>query len=201
MKLLFMVLGLGLSLSINVSAKTLEDNLALCQDCHGESGISQSSDIPIIAGFSDIAIIDMMTAYRDLKRTAIMSKFRSGDTSRPETSMNEITENMSDEEIEALATHYSELPFIAAKQPFDGEKAAIGAKIHKTKCFRCHEDGGSSKDDDVGLLAGQWSEYLRTAINNFLEEKRETDPKMLKALKSLSDQEVDALLNYWASQQ
>lgn len=182
-------------------AKPLEENIAYCESCHGQDGISQEDDIPIIAGLSDIAISDILNAYRDDTRSAIDSKFRHSDTSRPETNMNEITKNLDGEEIEALAEYYSNKDFVAAKQSFDPDKAAIGAKIHKVQCTKCHEDGGSSSDDDVGILAGQWTPYLRTALTNFRSGKRQTEDKMLKLVKKLSAEELDALLNYWASQQ
>lgn len=184
-----------------VYGKSVEENVVFCLDCHGQGGISQEADIPTIAGFSDFALSDILTAYRNGSRSAISSKFRHGDTSRPETDMNKIAKALTDEEIEALALHYSKKPFVPAKQPYDTEKAAIGARIHKVQCTKCHEDGGSSQDDDIGILAGQWTPYLRTAIKNFRSDKRETEAKMLKLIKRLSDEEIEALLNFWASQQ
>ncbi len=182
-------------------AQSLQETITFCEECHGKGGVSTESDIPTIVGFSDTAISDILLAYQDDTRAAISSKFRFGDTTRPETNMNEITKELSEEEIEALALHYSEGTFVPATQPFDAGKAAIGAKIHKVQCAKCHEEGGTSRDDDVGILAGQWSPYLRTALKNFRSDKRETEPKMLKLVKKLSDDEIDALVHYWASQQ
>lgn len=185
----------------NLQAKTLDELVAYCEDCHGKGGISTESDVPTIAGFSDVAITDILTAYADDSRSAITSKYRFGDTSRPETDMTIIAKELTAEQIEQLAGYYSEKDFVAAKQSFDPQKAATGAKIHKVQCAKCHEEGGSSADDDVGLLAGQWTPYLQAAIKNFRTDVRDTEEKMLKLVKELSDQEIDALLNYWASQQ
>jgi sulfide dehydrogenase cytochrome subunit len=201
MKLSVVLLAASLGLAGTLHAKTLEENVVFCEECHGPGGISEESDVPNMAGLSDIAISDILMVYRDGSRTAISSKFRYGDTSRPETNMNEIAEKLSDEEIEALAVYYSEKEWQPVSQPFDAELAKKGAKIHKVQCAKCHEDGGSSRDDDVGILAGQWTPYLRTALTNFRNDKRETEPKMLKLVKKLSDDEIEALLNYWASQQ
>lgn len=184
-----------------VQAQSFEETLAFCEDCHGKGGVSQESDIPTISGFSDIAISDILLAYQDGSRTAISSKFRAGDTSRPETDMGKITKELSEALIEQLAAHYSSKEFVSSKQPFDPELAANGAKIHKVECTKCHEDGGSSPDDDVGLLAGQWTPYLRTALTNFRNDTRDTEPKMLKLVKGLKDSEIESLLHYWASQQ
>lgn len=184
-----------------VHAKSLEETVAFCEECHGKGGVSKETDIPTIAGFSGVAYTDILKAYKDGTRSAISSRFRSGDTSRPETNMNEIAKKLTPDEIKKLSAHYSAKSFVPTAQSFDAAKAAIGAKIHKAQCFKCHEDGGSSRDDDVGILAGQWSPYLRTALKNFRSDKRDTDPKMLEVVKKLSDAEIEALLNYWASQQ
>ncbi|MEH6469856.1 MAG: c-type cytochrome [Halopseudomonas sp.] len=201
MKARLIALVSAVCISSAVQARSFEETLAFCEDCHGEGGVSQESDVPTMAGFSDIAISDILIAYRDGSRSAISSKFRGGDTSRSETNMNEITKEMSDAEIEQLAEHYSSKTFVPSKQTFDPALAANGFKIHKVQCTKCHEDGGTSRDDDVGLLAGQWSPYLRTALTNFRNDKRETEPKMLKLVKKLDDSEIESLLNYWASQQ
>lgn len=182
-------------------AKSLDETIAFCDECHGKGGVSKESDVPTIAGFSSVAITDILNAYKNDSRSAVSSKFRAGDTSRPETSMKDITKKLTADEIKKLAAHFSAQTFVPAKQPFDAAKAASGAKIHKTQCFKCHENGGSSKDDDVGILAGQWSPYLRTAIQNFRSGKRQTDQKMFDLVKKLSESEIDALVHYWASQQ
>jgi len=195
------VWAVALCISSGVQAQSLEETVAFCEDCHGKGGVSLESDVPTIAGFSQFAISDILNVYKDGSRAAISSKFRAGDTSRAETDMNKISEKLSEEQIEQLAVHFSKLTFVPAKQPFDAELAANGEKIHTVQCTKCHEDGGTSRDDDVGLLAGQWTPYLRTALTNFRNEKRDTEPKMLKLVMELSESEIESLLNYWASQQ
>tara|TARA_R110002167_G_scaffold37416_7_gene117321 strand:+ start:750 stop:1358 length:609 start_codon:yes stop_codon:yes gene_type:complete len=190
-----------LSLGSAVQAKSFDEVVAFCEDCHGKGGVSQESDIPTIAGFSTFAISDILFAYQDESRSAISSEFRNGDKTRPETNMNEISNELSEEQIEQLAKHFASKKFVPSKQPFDPDLAKNGAKIHKVQCTKCHEDGGTSRDDDVGLLAGQWTPYLRTALKNFRNDKRETEPKMLKLVKKLDGGEIESLLNYWASQQ
>ena len=93
-------------------AKSLEENVTFCEDCHGKGGVSKESDIPTIAGFSDVAYTDILKAYKDGTRQAISSKFRTGDTSRPETNMNEIAKKLTPEEIKQLAQHFSAKNFV-----------------------------------------------------------------------------------------
>lgn len=187
-------------LQAQVFAKTLEETIAYCDDCHGANGVSQDSVIPTIAGFSATTITDMMFAYLDGDRPANKVSFRSGDTARAATDMITITKALSEEEIETLADHYAKQKFLAAKQVYDKSLVEKGGALHQEKCIKCHQAGGSSADDDAGILAGQWTPYLQLAFDEYRSGKRESSA-MVKAVKSLSDEEVKALLNFYASQQ
>lgn len=182
-------------------AITTQELIKDCNSCHGNKGISIERDIPTIAGFSETSINDILFSYRDEERPAIDSKYRSGDITRPETNMVKIAQALTEEQIEALAIYYSELPFKAAKQDFDAALAKKGAKTHKRQCEKCHEDGGSSPDDDAGILAGQWVEYLNASFVSYLDGSRDGDKKMLKKLNKLSPEKIEQLKHFYASQQ
>ena len=51
-------------------AASIDDTITICNDCHGAKGVSSDSDIPIIAGYSETTIIDMLAAYIDETRIA-----------------------------------------------------------------------------------------------------------------------------------
>ena len=203
MKFLFTLAAVltGLSPWTLVSSSSLAENVVICNDCHGKNGVSDHSDVPTIAGFSAITIQDMMFAYKDDIRPAKSSRFRRGDTNRQETDMKAITQLLSDADIVQLSEHYANQNFIAAKQPFDNAKVETGAEVHQYQCSKCHEEGGSSMEDDAGILAGQWTEYLEQAFSDFRAGERESERKMIKAVNKLTTEEVDALLHYYASQQ
>lgn len=175
--------------------------VAGCNDCHGQKGVSTHSDVPTIAGFSETSISDMLLAFVDETRPAVMSKYRGGDLSRPETSMVAIAKKLSEEDIAALAAYYSGQAFKPAKQKFDAALAAKGAQLHENRCAKCHEDGGSSADDDAGILAGQWSEYLQNSFDHFKHGRREDEAEMVKKIKKLSDVQIKSLIHYYASLQ
>jgi len=68
------------------SATTAADFEALikdCNDCHGNDGVSEWSDVPTIAGVSAFVVSDAMYFYRDEDRLCDESKCRQGDTERP----------------------------------------------------------------------------------------------------------------------
>jgi len=189
-----------LLLSFTVYAST-PDFIKSCMDCHGKNGVSVESDVPTIAGASAAFIEASLFAYKDDIRPAVESKYRSGDTERAATDMKTVTEQLSDEQILQSAKYFSSKFFITAKQDFDARLATIGKRIHSKKCQKCHEDGGTSAEDDSGILAGQWTPYLKESMKHFRDGSRQTDKKMKKKVDKLGDKEWQALLAYYASQQ
>ncbi|MDH4125276.1 MAG: c-type cytochrome [Gammaproteobacteria bacterium] len=172
-----------------------------CNSCHGDNGVSQWSDVPTIAGIDAFVHAEALYTYRDEARPCAESKYRQGDTDRPPTRMCDIASELSDDAIEALAEHYAALPFRAARQDFDAALAAVGKEIHDRDCARCHSDGGSNPDDEAGILAGQWMDYLRLAFAEYASGDREQLEKMQEKMAPLSAADVEALLHYYASQQ
>ena len=172
-----------------------------CEDCHGKNGLSQSEDVPTIAGISAPVHGDFLLAYQDKSRPCRASRYRQGDTSRPETDMCALASRLTDADVEALAAHFAAQPFIAAKQPFDAAKAATGKTLHARDCAKCHANGGRNADDDASILGGQHLKYLQQALADFRSGKREPGKKMGEKLSALSDAEVEALAQYYASLQ
>jgi sulfide dehydrogenase cytochrome subunit len=144
---------------------------------------------------------DFLLAYQEKSRPCHPTKFRQGDTSRPETDMCAIAAKLSEADINALAEHFAALPFVAAKQPFDAAKAAAGKSLHARDCAKCHANGGRNADDDASILGGQHLKYLQQALADFRSGKRDPGKKMGEKLKPLSDTEVEALAHYFASLQ
>jgi sulfide dehydrogenase cytochrome subunit len=197
-----LVLAICFTSSLSQSmANNINELTYMCNDCHGENGVSSDSDIPTIAGFSETSINDTLFAFIDNTRPAITGKFRHGDTSRSETDMITIAKNLTEDEIALLASYYAEQTFVAAKQAFDPKLAEQGRKIHEMRCTKCHDEGGSLADDDASILAGQWMSYLNTSFKDYRQKKRESERGMLTKIYALSEEQVQALIHYYASQQ
>jgi sulfide dehydrogenase cytochrome subunit len=85
----------------------------------------------------------------------------------------------------------------------DSATAAKGAKLHDRYCEKCHAEGGTSAEDDSGILAGQWIPYLQHAMDDFTNERRDMPKKMGKQLSKMMDAHGDAgmkeLLEFYAS--
>lgn len=170
-----------------------------CDDCHGKDGASTEADVPIIGGQSAVYLADSMALYAEKGRPCPESKYRSGDKARPATDMCRIAKELSEDEIAKLSEALAAKPFVRAKQSADASKVALGKKVHEMNCEKCHADGGSSKDDDSGILAGQHLKYMQGAFKEFDEGKREMPEKMKPKYEKLKPADKEALLQFYAS--
>ena len=174
------------------SAKAMADT---CAGCHGTNGQSVGPASPNLAGMSASYFIDSMNYFKNLEKDAW-----SGEDARPATIMNRIAKGYSDEQIEALAEYFASLPVYKAAVPHDAAKAKAGFDVYDRACAKCHDEGGSLPDDDAGILAGQWLPWLQYSMEDFQSGHREMPKKMKKQVEKLSDEEIDAVLHYFASQ-
>lgn len=156
-----------------------------CAGCHGTDGASNGPATPSIGGLHKEYITEKMKAYQ------------SG--SAASTVMGRIAKGYSAEEIAAMAEYFAAKKFVPARQSADAALAAKGKKVHEKACEKCHEDGGK-KGDEAGLLAGQLKPYLEFTLADFRSGKSEMPKKMAKKVEELSDDDVAALMNYYASQ-
>jgi len=189
-----------LTFSTSGFAAGLDPLTQLCDGCHGPLGVSSNSDMPTIAGQPGEYITKSLASYQVWGRPCVKSAYRHGDTSRPQTTMCKITEEMSIEDMEALGRHYAEQEFLAAKQEFDPALASFGAELYLKHCQTCHPEGGSVAGQGP-ILAGQWAAYLKTAIRQSSGGEHLVPPTMERKITDLSPEEIDSLVNYFASQQ
>lgn len=195
------IAGLALASAGAAAADDIESLVSKCEGCHGDNGVSRWSDMPTIAGIDAFVHSDALFTYRDEARPCEKSAVRQGDTDHPEMTMCEVAAKLSDEQIEAIAEHYAALPFVPAEQDFDAALAAAGKKIHDEACARCHSDGGSNPEDEASILAGQQMGYLETTFAEYASGERDQLDAMKEKMDALTDDDVKALLHYYASQQ
>lgn len=181
------------------AAGDLDTLIEDCNGCHGDDGVSQWSDVPTIAGLAEFVHVDALYIYQDEARPCAESEYRQGDTSRPATTMCAIAANLSEDDIDALAAAYAELPYVKAKQDFDADLAAKGEALHNDACDRCHSEAGTNPEDEAGMLGGQQMGYLKTTFAEYAAGTREQPGKMKEKMDALSDDDVAALVNYYGS--
>lgn len=171
----------------------------VCSQCHERDGDSNDPNMPIIGGYSAPYIISSMMAYKDKTRSCPEIEYISEDKKVEKTDMCRISRDLSDEDIEKLALYYSNKKFRRANQDFNLTLARKGQLIHERDCEKCHSEGGSLASDDAGILAGQWTPYLKQQFFAFYAEKRQLDRKMKPKFNKLDKTEIEALLNFYAS--
>ena len=194
------MLSMACTLSGPVTGAEFDQLLAQCADCHGPAGVSAHGDVPTIAGQNAMFIEKTLRSFQVWGRPCIKSSYRHGDTERPRTDMCQVAEGLTGEDIKALSAHFSELPFQAAKQDFDADLAARGAELHQQHCELCHEQGGTAASRSP-RLAGQWRPYLEKALKFVPTGEHLVPPAMESVFTDLGQDDIDALMNYYASQQ
>ena len=188
-KKLAVLLGCGMLLgAAQLTAAPTATMLAdTCAGCHGTDGASTGPATPSLAGMSEEYMVESMEA------------FKSGE--RPSTVMGRIAKGYSKDEFKLMGSVFAKQPVAITSQNLDAAKVAAGAKLYGKNCEKCHDKNGALADDDSGILASQWLPYLQYSMVDFKAGSREMAKKMKKKVDKLNDDELEALLQYFASQQ
>ena len=185
-------LALGLSALASVPAHAADiaagkEKAELCTACHGEGGISQTENIPSLAGQPD-QFIQWQLVF-----------FRSG--SRRNEQMQPIVEQISNEDIRNLGAYFASLappkPTAADDDPDLSRKGAQAAAGRR--CASCHADTYAGTKA-VARLAGQREEYLIKALHDYKSGQRSGGggAAMADVAYPLSEEEITALAHYLA---
>jgi len=167
---------------------------ASCDACHGKDGVSTRQNVPTIAGISDPVQLDALKAFRAKTRPCrkVSVHGETGD-------MCSVAAGLSEAPMMSLAEHYSKLPYVKMKQPVDAAEAAAGMAIAQRNCSICHSNGGTNPADDAGLLGGQPLGWLKSVIADAKDGKLPQSDVMRQKTSKLSDADVTALAEYYAS--
>jgi cytochrome c553 len=163
-----------------------KEKAELCAGCHGESGISQTENIPSLAGQPD-QFIQWQLVF-----------FRSG--ARKNEQMQPIVEQIDNDDIRNLGAYFASLA--PPKTPPDdnpdlsqkGAQAAVGRR-----CASCHTDTFAGTKA-VARIAGQREEYLLKALHDYKSGVRSGGgmAAMADVAYPLSEEEITALAHYLA---
>ncbi|MDR3469495.1 MAG: c-type cytochrome [Xanthobacteraceae bacterium] len=164
-----------------------KEKAQLCAGCHGDTGVSQTENIPSLAGQPDL-FLQWQLIY-----------FRSG--TRKSEQMQAIIEQLSNTDIQNLGAYFSSLPpFQPAKPDADPDLSKKGAQAAQgRRCASCHTDSYAGVKA-TARLAGQREEYLVKALNDFKSAARTGGgvAAMADIAYSLSEEEIAALAHYLA---
>ncbi len=189
-----------LLLSSNVFADA-EKISQQCAVCHGKDGASTEPKVPIIGGLPKDNMTSSLNAYKDKERSCPEHKYPSGPKKGQTTDMCHVAKELTEADIKDMANYFSGKKFVPAKQPFDAAKAKRGQQLHEHNCEKCHSEGGTESDDETGRLAGQWKSYLELSLKQFKDGERTMPKKMKPKIEALSADDLDALVNFYISEQ
>ena len=186
-KLLFALAALGLVATPALAADPIEGLANTCNNCHGTGGVSVGLSMPSIAG--------LPAPY--MKN--ILMEWKSG--ARSSANMTRLIKGYTDEEIAALANHYSKLPWSAQVQPVAKELAMKGVEITE-RCETCHGvTGGQPDDNETPRLNGQWAKYLELEMLKYRDPGFQmTHKKMIKNAQKLDEGDVATAAKYYGAQ-
>ena len=164
-----------------------KEKAEMCAGCHGENGISQTQNVPSLAGQPD-QFLQWQLVF-----------FRGG--ARKNEQMQPIAEAIGNEDVRALGAYFASLtppkPTTADDNPDlskKGAQAAVGRR-----CASCHTDTFAGTKA-VARLAGQREEYLVKALHDYKSGVRSggAGAAMTDVAYPLSDEEIEALAHYLA---
>ena len=153
--------------------------LSACVKCHGENGVGSGPVNPNLAGQDATYMLNALRAYRA--------------ATRDDETMTPKVENLSDDELRALAVYYAGLD----PKPL-GLLKPLSSDEWAEKCDRCHGVNGNSVRPEVPALAAQRQDYLEAAIKAYRSGFR-TSPEMAAMSSILADDEIAGLAAHYAS--
>lgn len=153
-----------------------------CANCHGETGIGKTPDVPNLAGQHPAYLIEQIR------------KFGAGE--RKDVFMQGLIKVLKDDERLQIALYFASNPVLPGAS--DPIQAARGKQLYGKHCQRCHGDQAHG-DELIPRLAGQKVAYLRNSITRYRAANGvRNNPLMAAATSLLKDDEIFALANYLA---
>ncbi len=193
------ILAMGVVLAGAGASAKAPEFASSCVSCHGDNGHSSEGELPIIAGVSSFFIENQILQFQEKTRPCAADRFKAKDGVKAADHC-AVVAGMPEATVKKIAEYYSAQPHKKADQVVDEKLALQGKKVHEQRCDKCHSEGGGLAMDDAGILAGQWKPYLVSSMTEFKTGDRWQDEKMKKEMKKLSDDDIKALAEYYASQ-
>ena len=183
--------GMALSALIVVAGHAADlaagkEKAELCAGCHGENGISQTENIPSLAGQSD-PFVQWQLVF-----------FRSG--TRKNEQMQPIVEQIDNNDIRNLGAYFASL---APPKPLPDDNPDLSRKGAQAaagrRCGSCHGDAYAGTNA-VARIAGQREEYLLKALHDYKSGARAGGgmAAMAEVAYPLNEEEITALAHYLA---
>jgi cytochrome c553 len=166
-------------------AQTIEQKAQLCTACHGESGVPQQKNTPVMWG--------QQLGYLYLQ----LRDYKSG--ARKNDQMSAVAASLERDDMMGLAEYFSQKPWPGLGQP-PASQAAAAQALRATSavvCTSCHQEGYKGEGTQP-RLAGQQKDYLAQTMLDFRDGKRANNPGMSDLMKSISESDIAVIAEYLA---
>lgn len=163
----------------------LAELVPTCVACHGENGVPNYADSPIIDGQHENYLYIQLRDYKN--------------GSRKHEVMNEIVKELSRQDMRELAKFFARRPWPRVEQSAEEGDDVVAERLARTGlCKECHlpEYVG---DSTVPRLAGQLTTYLVVTMRALKTKERDNNAAMSNLLDTFEDEEIDALARYLGS--
>jgi cytochrome c553 len=162
------------------------DAYEVCSACHLPSGAGRSDGtFPQLAGQHSTVIIKQIADIRaGLRDNPIMYPF---------------AKTLVDpQELADVAAYIQTLPIPHDNGKGPGTNLEHGKKLYEESCVQCHGDHGEGNAEKFyPVLAGQHYKYMLRQIRDIQQgRRRNANPDMVKVVKPMSDEDLDALVDY-----
>lgn len=154
-----------------------------CAQCHGADGNPTEAGIPRLAGQHPQYIVKAAKAYRDGVRTM--------------PTMHEKLTGLRQSDLENIALYFS----LNKPKPAAGKMVKpLEGKQFTNQCAKCHGSTGSSRYNNIPILAGQDVKYLSAMIKAYRDKVRDHGV-MHQTVSGLKDSEIEKIAVFFASEQ
>jgi len=153
---------------------------ALCEDCHGDKGISTTQGVPNLAGQQPAYLI------------ASTLEYKSG--TREHEDMGEMLEELEQVDIEKMAMYFASQSAPLREAPPFGDPVA--GEADSASCGKCHGARGISHKPMTPSLAAQEPVYLVNASKAYGNHERSDDTQMPVK----TDEQINNIAAYYATQ-
>jgi cytochrome c553 len=185
MREIFAVLAF-LLVSLPLKAETIQERTVPCLGCHGESGQSQTENIPSLGAQQPAYALIQLFMFREKLRTF--------------EPMNDMTKPLSDDDLRTFSDYLATLP--KPPPPGDpGDPARLQRAetlVAQNHCNTCHNADFSGRDN-VPRIADQREDYLAKTMREYKNNSRHGyDGTMAEVLNPVTDDQIGDLAYYLA---
>ena len=176
-------------------AETFAERTAPCLACHGESGQSETPEIPSLGGQPAPYLLIQLYLFREQQRASALKK----DDQMIQV-MSEMTKGFTDDDLREFSDFIAKLP--PPKPPADaGDPARMqraSALITQNRCNSCHNLDLAGREN-IPHIADQREDYLAKTLREYKSNARHGyDGAMAEVLAPVSDQQILDLAYYIA---